>query len=205
MAKNRKEEQEIYVDIPVNYDEGFHLLGQTLKRRNIIDAIVIAAVFGAITFSVLYYVFYLESIMQIWIYTGIVALVGFFIGAAGRNGDPFSIYVMYKIKHFARRRITMYNSRIKYEKIAEQQKAYEQEDPLNDGKETSQSNWNKFVQKMSERTKNITAQTENAENVEESYVFEDDIGYSNSVPEEIEKQFGKQKKGGFRFGKGKEK
>lgn len=204
MANNKKEASEIFIVVPSNFDEGFNILGQTLKRRNLIDSIVIGGVLAFIVYLVLYYVFYMDMSINMMIYLVVTFFLGFIVGIVGHNGDPWSIFLMYKFKFYVRRRVTMYNPRVKYEKIAEQKEAYEETNTMDNGEETGQSVYNKFIKKMQEKTQGSDVSgNEKAQETEETYVFEDDIGVSGDVPDEIEKQYSR-KKGGNRFGKGKD-
>lgn len=201
MARDRKAETEIFPDIPVNFDDGFHILGFTLKRRFLIDAAIIGLFLGFIVYMILYNIFYFDNGIYMWIYCIVAFGFGFSMGVMGKNADPWSVYLTLKLKHFIRRRITLYNSRIKYEKINEQKAAYEESTVMDDEGETGQSIYNKFMKKMAERARTASEASDKKAEAEETYVFEDDIGVSNDVPEEIRKQYERQMKGGFNFGK----
>lgn len=201
MARNRQTEQEIFPDLPVNFDDGFHIFGKTLKRRFLIDAAVIGSAFAVLLYMILYNIFYYDDGIVMWIYCGIAFIFGFSLGVIGHNADPWSIFLILKLKHYIRRRITLYNSRIKYEKINEQKAAYETTTVMDNENETGQSIYNKFMQKMAERARAASSENEEEAKVEETYIFEDDIGVSNDVPEEIRKQYERQMKGGLHFGK----
>lgn len=189
----KKEVMDVYADIPVNYNEGFNLFGKTFKRRFMFDAVIIGIIFGAVMYFIMYEIFMKDGDLTLLAYAAIGFGVGFTFGAFGHNNDPWSIYLLNKLRMKRNKRITLYNARIKYEQIDAQKTDYQNAFESYDNQEEAQSIYDRFLERMAERGKNRAAGEEKNVEVDEKYVFEDDIGVSSKVPEIVLKKY--QKKG----------
>lgn len=155
--------------IPINHAEGQAVAGEIIKTRNLIEGIIL----GGIPFvAVLYFCRSLTFADKVTIAI-IVALPMLYLGINGINGDSFTTFISIWLRYRRKRRVVLYNPRIKTEATPLIFETKKKEELLPKEKLLL------IYEKIRARRKaiRVTKNNVNVMQTEEGFVFfEDDIG-----------------------------
>ena len=179
MAQN---ESRNFYPIPVNYQSGITIMGHNYKGRNIAEALIFTGIFVLLSLFISYFVIRFNAQVTTYIAFAMV-LISFPLFTKGINGTCVTKQIGYAISSYFRRRISLYNNKVKtkatpyIEVIADSQKALPR-DKINEL-------FNKYKKKMSISG---TTRIDEYSLEEDEYIFIDDEDYEQEKPAKEKKK-----------------